>query len=30
VKFCIENRDNDFIQQIKNEMTDQAELSALL
>ena len=26
VKFCIENWDNDFIQQIKKEMADQAEL----
>ena len=26
VKFCIENWDNDFIQQIKKEMAEQAEL----
>ena len=28
VKFCIENWDNDFIRQIKKEMTEQAELLA--
>jgi hypothetical protein len=26
MKFCIENWDNDFIQQIKKEMAEQAEL----